>query len=96
MNFGSRLKELRHNARLTQQQLGDLLGVSKSVVSYYELGERTPSPEILVKLTRIFHVTSDHLLGIEKRSGRTIDVSALSDEEIKAIEQFILLLQNKK
>ena len=50
LNFGNTLKELRTQNGMTQQQLATQIGVSKSVVSYYELQERTPSPEILLKL----------------------------------------------
>jgi len=53
VDFGTRLKELRTNARLTQQQLAMQLGVSKSVVSFYERQERTPSPEVLKKLAAV-------------------------------------------
>lgn len=63
-NFGDRLKELRTQNGLTQKELGDRIGLTKSVVSYYEQQTRTPSPEILIKLAAIFHVTSDYLLGI--------------------------------
>ncbi len=93
-NFGNRLKELRTKAGLTQQKLGELLGVSKSVVSYYELQERTPSPEVLVKLASIFHVSSDYLLGIDKTE--SIDVTGLTDQEKKVIEDMIKLLKRKQ
>ena len=46
--FGERIKELRQNAGLTQQQLADRIWVSKAAISNYELYERIPSPEILV------------------------------------------------
>ena len=75
LNFGNTLKELRTQNGMTQQQLATQIGVSKSVVSYYELQERTPSPEILLKLASIFHVSSDYLLGIEKNN--VLDVSGL-------------------
>ena len=65
-DFGSKLKTLRLQAGLTQKQLAEQIGVTKSVVSFYELRERTPSPEILIKLTAVFHVSADYLLGIEK------------------------------
>ena len=94
VDFGSRLKELRKQAGLTQKQLGDRLGITKSVVSFYELRERTPSPEVLVKMAEVFHVTTDFLLGIEK--GQTIDVSGLDDEEIATISKMISLLQKNK
>ena len=49
VDFGQRLKELRVQAGMTQLQLAQRMGVTKSVVSFYELQERTPSPDILVK-----------------------------------------------
>ncbi len=67
INFGNRLKEMRIQAGMTQQQLASKLGITKSVISFYELRERTPSPEILVKLAAEFKVSSDYLLGIEKK-----------------------------
>ena len=44
VDFGNRLKQLRIREGYTQQQLADKLGVTKSVVSYYELQERYPRP----------------------------------------------------
>lgn len=93
VDFGKTLKELRTRAGLTQQQLANQLGVTKTVVSYYELHTRTPSPEVLVKLAAIFHVSADYLLGIERN--RTIDVSGLNETEIATIATFVELLRNK-
>lgn len=84
MDFGTKLKELRKINGLTQQQLAVRLGVTKSVVSFYELKERFPSPEIIIKLTYIFHVSTDYLLGIE--NNKMIDVSGLSDEDIQVVQ----------
>lgn len=93
MDFGSRLKELRKQNGLTQQQLADRIGVTKSVISFYELRERTPSPEVLIKLSYVFHVSTDHLLGIER--GRVIDVSLLDDEDIAAVQAIVDRLAKK-
>jgi transcriptional regulator with XRE-family HTH domain len=71
VDFGNVLKKLRQQEGLTQQQLANKLGVTKSVISYYELQERYPSPDVLTKLAQIFHVSTDYLLGIEK--GEVID-----------------------
>ena len=94
MHFGNRLKELRKESGLTQQQLAARLGISKSVVSYYELQERTPSPEVIVKLSSIFHVSSDYLFGIDKT--KTVDVTGLSDHDIEIIKSMINALKAKK
>lgn len=93
VDFGSNLKELRLKYKMTQKELADKIGVTKSVVSYYELQERSPSPEILIKLSGIFHVTTDYLLGIEHK--HAIDVSNLSSDELAVIEQMIKVLENK-
>lgn len=93
MEFGSKLKELRLQCGLTQQQLAAQLGITKSVVSYYELQERYPSPEILIKVASIFHVTTDYLLGIEKKC--PLDTSGLNPEDIYLIKSIIEHLRNK-
>ncbi len=85
VNFGERLKALRTSAGMSQTDLAKRLHVSKSVVSYYELLERNPSPDTLIRLADIFHVTTDYLLGIQNR--KFIDVTDLSDEDM----QFLLL-----
>lgn len=94
MEFGKRLKMLRTNKKLTQQQLADRLGVAKSVVSYYESGDRFPSYDVLVGIARTFHVTTDYLLGIER--DRIINVSDLSDEDISVVESVAEALKRKK
>ena len=94
VDFGNILRKLRLQERLTQQQLAQKLGVTKSVVSYYELQERYPSPEILVKLASIFHVTTDYLLGLEARE--LIDLSGLDDEDIATVKQMVTALRKKR
>lgn len=93
MDFGRNLKNLRKEAKLTQQQLATRLGVTKSVISFYERRERTPSPEILAKLARIFHVSSDYLLGLNR--DETIDVSGLTDEDVAMIREIVRFLKKK-
>lgn len=94
MNFGEKLKSLRTGQKLSQRELAERLGVAKSIISYYESGDRYPSYDVLVKLARLFHVTTDYLLDIEKT--RIIDVSNLTEEEIDVIISMIKTLENKK
>lgn len=93
MDFGTRLKNLRKQAGLTQQQLATQLGITKSVVSFYELQERSPSPEVLIKLSAIFHVSTDYLLGLDTRE--TIDVSDLDVKDIQAVRAIVERLRDK-
>lgn len=63
MSFGTRLRELRKNKNLTQQELGDIVHVSKVSISGYERGERSPDRETLTHLADYFNVSTDYLLG---------------------------------
>ena len=94
VDFGENLKRLRLESGYTQQQLADKLCVTKSVVSYYELQERYPSPEILMKLSAIFHVSTDYLLGIEKEE--TISLAGLDKDDIVLIRGLVDSLKRKK
>lgn len=94
VDFGEILKRLRMQEGMTQQQLATKLGVTKSVVSYYELQARTPSPAILVKLAAIFHVSTDHLLGLEKRE--FLSLEGLSEEDIITLRRLASALRSKE
>ena len=94
VDFGATLKDLRQQAGLTQKQLADRLWLSKATVSYYEQSLRYPSPEILIKLSDIFHVSTDYLLGIEDKK-QILDVTGLDDEDILFLEDAVRLLRKK-
>lgn len=94
MDFGKKLKELRTQAGLTQLQLGSLVGVTKSVISFYELQERVPSPDVLVKLAGIFHVSTDYLLGLDARE--SLDISDLGEEDVALLRTVVNRLRQAK
>lgn len=93
MNFGEKLKTLRTSQKLTQQQLADRLGVAKSVVSYYESGDRYPSYDVLVRIAHVFHTSTDYLLDVKKE--KVIDVTGLSDEDIAVVRTVAEALKSK-
>ena len=92
VNVGNRLKTLRIKKKLTQQQLADLLGLTKSVISAYENGLRYPAYDVLIKISRIFKVSTDFLLGVEIK--REIDTSGLTDEQVEALIVLIDTIRN--
>lgn len=92
VDFGNRLKTLRIKKKLTQQQLADLLGLTKSVISAYENGLRYPAYDVLIKIARIFKVSTDFLLGVEIK--REIDTSGLTDEQVEALIVLIDTIRN--
>lgn len=87
----NRIKNLREELNITQQELADKLNCSKSVIGLYENDRRKPSLEVLLKLSEIFNCSIDYILG--KSDIRNIaeefefayhkETEGLSDEEIK-------------
>ena len=89
-NLAGRLKELRVQNKLTQKQVSELLGISPSIISGYETGERTPSVEILLSLSYLYKCSTDYLLG--KSNDMTailLDTNGLTPNQIKAISALI-------
>ena len=87
VDFGNVLKTLRLRENMTQTQLAQKLGLTKSVVSAYETGLRLPSYDILINIAKIYNVSTDYLLGLEHK--QEIDLSGLSQEEIAALLNLI-------
>ena len=65
MLVGKRIKDMRLEKGMSQQELGDLIGVTKVSICGYENGTRTPSLETFCILAEIFETTTDYLLGRE-------------------------------
>lgn len=61
--FGKRLKELRKQFNMTQQELGSTINVTKVSICCYEKGTRVPSLETLIDLSNLFKVDLDYLIG---------------------------------
>ena len=96
VDFGNTLKALRLDAGMTQKDLASKVGVTKSVISYYELSERSPSPEMLVKLANLFHVSTDFLLGRKQGEGDFVSLSGLTESDQYLIRSLIASLREKQ
>ena len=81
--LGERLKELRKQQGLTQVQVAERLGLSKAVISSYEVASRHPSYDILIKMAALYGVTTDYLLGLDNRS--LIVVSWLTPTQLPTV-----------
>lgn len=82
-NFPDRLKELRNKLGYTQSDLAKKLSITRASVNAWEMGLSSPSTPFLVELSRLFHVTTDYLLGLDECI--TIRTDNLSDREISVI-----------
>lgn len=63
--FGEKLRELRKNKNLSQEELGKICGVAKNTISYWEKNLTQPSFEIVKEIAKYFNVSADYLLGID-------------------------------
>jgi len=78
-----RLKALRQNKGITQEQLADKIGVTNAAVSRYEQSATYPSVDVLIKLCKFFGVSSDYLLGLADEV--EFRISPLKDSQIAVI-----------
>lgn len=86
--FQIRLKELRKEAKITQQELAESLTISKQTVSNYESGSREPSIDILSSISSHFNVSVDYLIGVSeiKNHGLT-----LANNKLNGLNEFMEL-----
>ncbi len=63
MLIKERLKTLRLQRGITQEELAKIINVTKTTISYYENGKRIPTLQNLIDLSNYFEVTTDYLIG---------------------------------
>lgn len=89
---GNKLKQLRNGKKLTQKELGEVLGVTKSSICCYEKGTRTPTLENLLDISKFFGIKVETLFDNDNNiieqtfKGKKYKMN-LSDEEIAFIKK---------
>lgn len=78
-----RIKILRQQASLSQVELAKKLGISKSAVNSWEMSTSSPSLIYIAKLSHIFGVSTDYILGVNNRL--TIDITNLDEFQQQAV-----------
>lgn len=81
------IKSLRTAHNWTQVDLAKKLNVTKQSVSNWENDNIQPSIEMLIKLSEVFSVSTDYLLGLNR--SRMLDVWGLTDEQIAHVGQIV-------
>ena len=94
MTTGEKIAKLRKDNNMTQEQLAGRIWVSKAAVSNYELSERNPSPETIIKIAKVFGVTTDYLFGLEEKR-QALDITGLPEEDILFLQSAADLLKKK-
>ena len=86
-----KIKSLREHFGMSQVQLAERLGVTKSAVNAWENGTNSPSISYIVKLAQIFGISTDYLLGVNERL--TVDITSLDDLQKQAVILMITLFE---
>ncbi len=60
-----RLRDMREDNDLTQAQVAEVLGIDQRVYSNYEIGKREIPVHLLIKLSKMYEVSTDYLLGLK-------------------------------
>jgi len=93
-----KLRELRENKKVTQNEVAIYLNISRSAYSQYESGKRQMNYETLLLLADFFNVSIDYLLGryetnpikVNKEESHLIDLYRLLDERGKATVEAVI------
>ncbi|HZK37478.1 MAG TPA: helix-turn-helix transcriptional regulator [Clostridia bacterium] len=109
--FSYRLKQLREDLGITQDELAKMLNLTQSTIAYYESGRKMPTLENAIVITKIFNTSLDYLVGISNcqtfeniKENRISyyanklfldDINQLSADSLKELENFIRYLKFK-
>lgn len=93
--ISTRLKSLREDADLNQNELAKSLGVSPSTIGMYEQNRRTPDSEMILKLSDFFNVSTDYLLGKSNIKNSQCSTSKKTEQHLTDDEKNILNLYKK-
>lgn len=90
MNFSEKLKEIRKNAGLSQEQLAEKIGVSRQAVTKWETGKGLPDIENIVIISEIFKTTLDELVSadIPKKANTPDTYTSETAYDIERIKRF--------
>ena len=78
-----RIKALRESRGWTQAELARRMNMTRNGINSWEQGLSMPSPQSLVDLARLFSVSTDYLLGVEKHN--TVNVTGLDEKDVALI-----------
>ena len=88
-----RIKALREQKGLTQTELSNQLGITRSSVNAWEMGISVPSTQYIVELAHIFKVSTDYLLCVD--TSATISVAGLTEKDVQLVHSIISHLKEK-
>lgn len=88
-----RIKTLREQKGLTQSDLSNQLGITRSSVNAWEMGISVPSTQYIVELAHIFKVSTDYLLCVD--TSATVSVAGMTEKDVQLVHTLIAHLKDK-
>ena len=81
------IKALREATGMSQSALAKRLGVTRASVNAWEMEISCPTAQYIIEMARLFHTTSDHILGLD--SGEVISLRGMSEDEIRLVHALV-------
>lgn len=94
--MGQRIAEERKKLGISQEALGDKMGVSRQAISKWEADAAMPEIDKLIGLSKLYHVSVGWLLGVEERSCPAEEKEEVSEALLRKIEEIVLRYRPKK
>lgn len=95
MNVGKVISKLRSEKGITQRELAESLGVSNGTIGMWETEKRQPDLNTVKKLSALFGVTTDYLLGLEEYT-RPASAKEPSEFALRSKDRILKLLQERQ
>lgn len=91
MDLGSKIKNIRYNNNISQEEMAKILQINRNYLSRVETNKSLPTAEVLARLAQEFNISIDSLLGInlDSKEGEQI-----KQNKIKKISQYCTYLSN--
>ena len=92
--ISDKIRELREQAGYSQTQLAKKLDVTRSSVNAWEMGLSTPTTQYVAAMAKLFHVSSDYILGLQNE--KTISLDGYTEREITMILDLLKYFDEQK
>ncbi|WP_373233473.1 helix-turn-helix domain-containing protein [Cohnella sp.] len=96
MNMGQRLRELRLRRKISQEEVARHIGITRSAYSHYEINNRQPVYETLIKLAAFFDVSLDYIIGGTQSKAKAETAITQDNKEILSLFQDMNQEQRKR
>lgn len=96
LTMGQRIAECRKKLGLSQEALGEKVGVSRQAISKWEADGAVPEIDKLIALSKLFNVSVGWLLGVEEAPAALEEKAEISEELLRKIEEIVLRYRPRK